>query len=159
MTSSEKPNLIRIIKSDYLANLSIKIPSIFWIIMAVGLFMNLAGGKGQQYLSFNRESARSLLYFSIGATVLAGPLLFWRYRYFSALFAAGKYSTGKVVNVVFRGSRGYVEYTYTRDGQELRSFNSLFKNDRTGSLKINDPVTVMTDGKNPKKTYIRELFV
>lgn len=159
MSQMEKPKLMRVIKSDYFANLAVKIPTIFWIILLVALFMNLTGGTGRQFISFDKQSSMSLLYLSIGATVLATPLLYWRYRYFSALFAAGKFSVGKVVNVVFRGSRGYVEYTYTRESQEMRSFNSLFKNDRTRSLKVNDPVTVILDEKNPKKTYIRELFV
>ena len=158
MVQNDRPRLASMIKSDYLAGLAVKIPAIFWIIIAVGVVMNLAGAGGGGLVSFDQESARSLPFLAVGSTALAVPLLYWRYRYFSGLFASGICYTGTVTAVAFRRRRGYVEYAFKHEGEEYRGFNSVFKNALTEILKVNDKVTVLMDEKNKKKTFIKELF-
>jgi hypothetical protein len=52
-----------------------------------------------------------------------------------------------------------VEYVYTYQGQKYASGNAIHKVKQTQGLKIGEEVLVMIDRNNPKRAFIRDLYM
>lgn len=159
MLQKETPSIISITKSDRWANLAIRIPIIFIVVLFVMALVESFSGNSYSYFSTEQGSVPSLVYFTAASLVFCAPLLFWRYRYFVKLFKTGQISEGVINTVYFRGKNGFIEFSFKHMGKETKYYNSVFRNTRALSMKEGDRVTILLMDGNPEKSHIKELLV
>jgi hypothetical protein len=153
-----KPSPIRIIKSDYFALLTVLAPLAFWLIyLALAYFGYLPHPRGGGPLS--ASDAPFFLKLALVTTLVCVPLLIWRVRHFRAVFGHGEEVIGRITNVFFFRDRGRVEFTYTYAGQRYRARNALHRTKEAAALKEGDEVVLVVSRSEPRRAYIRDLFV
>lgn len=144
--NKETPSLARIVTNDYPALLAALLPVVFWAITA--------------YFSFSvNPSAGFFLMLSAGITVVAIPLLIWRYRMIFAVFENGIETPATVQSIYFFRGRGRVEYVYTFQGQKYASGNAVNRTKYTSRLRDGQSVTVFVHPENPKRAFIKEIYL
>jgi hypothetical protein len=142
----QRPSLFRVISTDYPSFLSVLFPIVF---VAFGI-----------YFFFVRNDAFQLfLLLGIGVTVVGIPVLIQRYRTISSVFADGMEAKGIVTGLSFFRGRGLVHYSYNFQGEKQMSDNAINKNSRTRKLRVGQSVTVLVDRTNPKRAFIREIYL
>lgn len=143
-----QPALIKILTTDYAAAAGALFPVVSWL-------MYLA------FIIFGEASPSDLMLPAIfGAiTVVALGVLFWRIRLFNTIFSDGVEVRATISNVFFFRDRGRVDYIYTHNGQKYTSGNAVMKTKRTKALQVGDEVIVMIDSSNPKRAYLRDLYL
>lgn len=143
---SPSPSLFRVISTDYPSYLSVLFPVIF------GIF--------SLYFFFTGNDALQLfLPLAIGATVIGVPVLVQRFRAISSVFADGQQTQGVVTGISFFRGRGRVEYSYTFQGEKQMSGNAINRNSRTRKLRVGNKITVMVDRNDPRRAFIREIYL
>ncbi len=157
--SENKPALMSIIKSDRWANLAMRIPLIFIVVLFIMAFMESLSGNAYSYFSTEPGSVPSLVYFTAASVIFGAPVLFWRYKYFTRLFERGEAVEGIITSAYFRGRNGFIEFSFNHRGKETRYYNSVFRNKRALLMKEGDRVTILIMDGNPEKSHIRELLV
>jgi hypothetical protein len=75
------------------------------------------------------------------------------------VFEDGTEAKGVVTGLSFFRGRGRVQYSYTVHGEKQTSDNAINKNGRTRKLKVGQKVTVLVDRNNPKRAFIREIYL
>jgi len=143
---NQSPSLFRIISTDYPSLLSVLFPVVF-------------AGFTIYFFFVGNDSLRFFTFLSIGVTVLGIPFLIQRYRMISSVFAEGIQTQGVVTSIGFFRGRGRVEYSYTVQGEKQTSGNAINKNSRTKNLKVGQKVKVLVDRNNPKRAFIREIYL
>jgi hypothetical protein len=141
------PSLWRIIQNDYIAHMAFLFPVVFW-----GMYVVFA-------LFRPGESTEFFLYAAPISTVLAVGVLLWRYRTFTTIFSDGLEVPGIVSNAGFFRGRGRIECTYTYQGQKLVSGNAIHETKRSREFKQGTDVTLAVDRNNPKRAFIRDLYL
>lgn len=159
MLHNEKPAIISITKSDRWANLAIRIPVIFIVILFIMALVESLSGNAYSYFSTEPGSVPSLVYFTAASIIFGTPILFWRYKYFIKLFETGETIDGVITTVYFRRRNGFIEFSFNYMGKETKYYNSVFRNNRALSMKEGDKVTIIIMNGNPEKSYIKELLV
>src|SRR5574341_1001541 len=143
---NRSPSLFRVISTDYPSFLSVLFP-VFFIGFSV-------------YFFFAKNDALQLfLPLAIGVTVIGIPVLVQRYRTISSVFADGMPTQGIVTGIGFFRGRGRIEYSYTVQGEKQMSANAINKNSRTRKLRVGQKVTVLVDPKDPKRAFIRDIYL
>jgi len=156
--SALKPSVIRIIQSDYIAILAIVFPIAAWLLyIGTSYFGFVPGMRGRDALT--ASDASTFLYLSLAVTLVCVPMLFWRVRNIQTMFERGIETPGQVTDINFYRDRGRVEYSYVFEGQTYRGGNALHKSKRAKSLRRGDSVVVVVDSQNPKRAFIRDLYM
>jgi len=143
---SQRPSLLRVISTDYPSYLSVLFPIVF-------------GGFSLYFFVAGNDAVRLFLPLAIAATVIGIPVLVQRYRIISSVFAEGAQTKGIVTSLSFFRGRGRAEYSYTFQGAKQVSANAINKNSRTRKLRVGEAVTVIVDPNNPKRAFIREIYL
>ena len=140
------PSIFRIISTDYTSFLSVLFPVMF-------------GGFSLYFFFVGNDALRLFLPLAILAIVIGVPVLIQRYRAISSVFAEGEQAKGEITAIGFFRGRGVVKYSYTAQGKKQVSDNAISKNGRTRNLKVGQKVTVFVDRKDPKRAFIREIYL
>jgi len=143
---NQRPSLFRIVSTDYSSFLSVIFPVMF------------DGFTVYFYLSGN-DSFSLFLFIAVGVTVIGIPLLIWRYRLITSVFEHGMHSKGIVTRVGFFRGRGLVEYSYPIQGEEQKASNAISRNSRTRRLRVGQTVDVIVDHIDPKRAFIRDIYL
>lgn len=142
----QKPSLFRIISNDYPSLLAFLFPIIFWVFTA--------------YFFYGGDSSYDFFFMlSAGITLVAIPVLIWRYRRIASVFEDGMETLGTIQTIYFFRGRGRVEYAYTFQGQKYASGNAINRTKYTRALTHGQSVTVFIDPENPKRAFIKEIYL
>ena len=143
---SQNLSLFRVISTDYPSFLSVLFPVVF-------------GGFTAYFFFSMNESLQLFLLLTIGVTVIGIPFLIQRYRMISSVLADGIQAPGVVTRIGFFRGRGRVEYSYTVQGEKQMSSNAINKNSRTRDLQVGQTVKVSVDRNDPRRAFIREIYL
>ncbi len=143
---NQRPTLFRVISTDYPSFLSALFPIVFDSFTVYFFFTG-------------NDSLQLFLILSIGLTVVGIPFLVNRYRTIASVFEDGIQAKAVVTQIGFFRGRGRIDYVYTFQGQKLSSGNAINRNSRTRNLKIGQEVTVLVDRDNPKRAFVKEIYL
>jgi hypothetical protein len=146
MNSSQSPSILRVIQNDYVATLGAIFPPITWVVF--GFMLMMEGGN------FSK-----LFPVGLAITVLGFAAILWRYQLIRAVFEYGQETPAVISGIAFFRDRGRVHYVYTFQGQKYTSSNAIMKNGRTRKLQVGDPVTLVVSRDQPKRAFIRDLYL
>jgi hypothetical protein len=156
---NQKPALIRIIQSDYVAMLGALTPAVFLAAyIAVAYFGFLPGFRGRDPIQ-GTDGAPFFLYGFLITLALGVPAVIWRYTFFKNLFASGTAVPGKVESVQFWRDRGNVVYRYEYQGKAYSGANAVMRNARTRALTPGTDITLIVDQDDPRRALIRDLYL
>lgn len=145
---NKHPSLIKIITIDYIACLAFLIPVIFW-----GLYIVLIILQKVTLADFALPVIFSVI------TIVAIGVLVWRIQVFNTVFNDGLETPATVSNISFFRDRGRVDFVYTYQGQKYIGGNAILKVKQTQALQIGEQVIVIVDRNNPKRAFIRDLYI
>jgi len=143
---NQGPSLFRVVSTDYASFLSVLFPLVF-------------GGFSLYFYFTGNDALQLFLPLAIVVTVIGVPVLVQRYRTISSVFAEGVQTQGVVTGIGFFRGRGVVKYSYTFQGEKQASDNAINRNGRTRKLRVGQKVTVIVDRNNPKRAFIREIYL
>ena len=143
---NQKPSLFRVISVDYLSLLSVLFPIVFWIYSAYCFYSG-------------DDSLQIFVLLSTAISIVAIPLLFWRYRVISSVFDDGIEVQGTLTGVRFFRGRGRVDYAYSFQGQKFASGNSVNRTRYTKELRDGQQVTILMDRNDPKRAFVKEIYL
>lgn len=141
-----RPSISRILWVDYGAFIGAITPL---ATIAVGLLLLFTQPDGLTFAPW----------LMLAGVVIGGAVLLWRYRLISSVFEEGEAVSGAITNVSFFRDRGRVEYVYTYQGQKLVSGNAVHRVRQSEALTQGQTVTVLVDRSNPKRAFVRELYL
>lgn len=145
---NRQPSLLKIITIDYIAFLGWLFPVVMWgIYIALIVLGNIKAN----------DFTLPIIFAVISVVALA--ILMWRIQVFNTVFSDGIETTATINNVSFFRDRGRVDYVYTYQGQKYVSGNAIHKVKQTLALKVGEQVVLMVDRNNPKRAFIRDLYV
>lgn len=145
---NRQPSLLKIITIDYIAFLGWLFPVVMWgIYIALIVLGNIKAN----------DFTLPIIFAVISVVALA--ILMWRIQVFNTVFSDGIETTATINNVSFFRDRGRVDYVYTYQGQKYVSGNAIHKVKQTLALKAGEQVVLMVDRNNPKRAFIRDLYV
>jgi hypothetical protein len=96
---------------------------------------------------------------AIVATMTGLGILAWRIGLLWRVFRCGTQVRGRISSVYLRRDRGRVEYTYIYASQEFKSGAEIHRTKQTKALKKGDRVILIVDRSNPKRAFIRDLYL
>jgi hypothetical protein len=141
--NQQRPALLRILYTDYLAFMALLFPAVFWIIL-------LFGRTAQDAYMF---------YITVAMTAVAIPLLLWRIFFFIKMFDTGVETPAVIQGMSFYRSRGRVGYTYTFNGAQYAAQDVIFKIGRVKEFASGEEVVALVDPNNPKRAIIKKLYL
>lgn len=145
---NRQPSLLKIITIDYIAFLGWLFPVVMWgIYIALIVLGNIKAN----------DFTLPIIFAVISVVALA--ILMWRIQVFNTVFSDGIETTATINNVSFFRDRGRVDYVYTYQGQKYVSGNAIHKVKQTLALKVGEQVVLMVDRNNPKRAFIRDLYM
>lgn len=145
---NRQPSLLKIITIDYIAFLGWLFPVVMW-----GMYVVLIVLGNVKINDLTLPVTFAVI------TVVALAILIWRIQVFNTIFSDGIETTATINNVSFFRDRGRVDYVYTYQGQKYVSGNAIHKVKQTLALKAGEQVVLMVDRNNPKRAFIRDLYV
>lgn len=145
---NRQPSLLKIITIDYIAFLGWLFPVVMW-----GMYVVLIVLGNVKINDLTLPVTFAVI------TVVALAILIWRIQVFNTVFSDGIESTATINNVSFFRDRGRVDYVYTYQGQKYVSGNAIHKVKQTLALKAGEQVVLMVDRNNPKRAFIRDLYM
>jgi hypothetical protein len=152
--SRQNPSLFQIIWTDYPAFLACAVAIVAWIVY----FAWIPDWRGRGPV-IPPSVAPFYLTLAIVATVVGLGVLVWRIGLLWRAFRSGMQVRGKISSVYLRRDRGRVEYTYIYASQEFKSGVEIHRTKQTKALKTGDRVILMVDRSNPKRAFIRDLYL
>jgi len=93
------------------------------------------------------------------SSFLGMGVLIWRVVLLRAIFSNGAQVRGRITSFSLRRDRGQVKYTFIFNHEEHLSGAGVHRNKQTMALKVGNPVILMVDRSNPKRAFIRDLYV
>lgn len=154
-----KVSTIKIIKSDYLAMLSLIAPVVTIVLFIDSKFF----GFLHQFFSRGRSADPAdpsfFLIMAIITICIFVPLFILRIKSIHNHFKTGIEITGKIVYLNLWKDRGRVEYEYEIDGEKYRSGNALHRSKFVNSLAEGQKVTIIISKNNHKKGLIKEMYI
>ena len=145
---NRQPSLLKIITIDYIAFLGWLFPVVMW-----GMYVVLIVLGNVKINDLTLPVTFAVI------TVVALAILIWRIQVFNTVFSDGIESIATINNVSFFRDRGRVDYVYTYQGQKYVSGNAIHKVKQTLALKVGGQVVLMVDRNNPKRAFIRDLYM
>jgi len=152
--SVRKPALRRIIWTDYPAFYASLVPVVSWIVLLAWL----PDWRGDGPV-ISPEALPFFLTLAAIATVAGLGVLIWRVWLVYKLFRKGVQVRGKISSVEIRRDRGWVGFFYIFDHKEYTSRIEVHRNTQTKGLKAGDLVVLVVDRANPKRAFIRDLYL
>ncbi len=140
------PSLLRIIKVDYAASIGVIFPLVVWGLALTARF-------------FDPEAAAFFRLFAPIVTVLGLALLLWRAWTIRQVFSEGDETPGVLTGIGFFRGRGRAEYVYTYQSRKYQSGNAIQASATTRALTPGQTVTVVVHRLNPKRAFVRELYL
>lgn len=140
------PSLFRIIQVDYLASLGVIATVVIW-------------GMALAFLWLDPEAASFFRIIAPLVTVVGLIVLFWRAQAIRSVFSDGEETPGVIGSIGFFRGRGRVEYVYTYQGRKLLGGNAVQSTKHAQALTQGQAVTVLVDRLNPKRAFVRELYL
>ena len=145
---NRQPSLLKIITIDYIAFLGWLFPVVMW-----GMYVVLIVLGNVKINDFTLPVIFAVI------SVVALAILIWRIQVFNTVFSDGIESIATINNVSFFRDRGRVDYVYTYQGQKYVSGNAIHKVKQTLALKVGEQVVLMVDRNNPKRAFVRDLYM
>jgi hypothetical protein len=145
---NKQASLVRIVTIDYASLLAVLFPIILW-----GIYLILTVLQKVNVADFTLPAIYA------GITIIAVGVLGWRIRVINSVFNDGLEISATISRVFFFRDRGRVEYVYTYQGQKYTSGNAVHKVKQTQALQVGEQVSVMIDRNNPKRAFIRDLYL
>lgn len=147
-TMTVTASLRKIMLTDYAAFLAALFPVGMWVVYLV------LGALGRLDPTDPVFPALS------GLVTLAGlGMLAWRVRLIAGVINTGMTTEATISQITFFRDRGRITYLYTFQGQKLVSGNAVMRTGPTTALKVGQVVTVAVDPNQPKRAFIRALYV
>jgi hypothetical protein len=141
--NNKRASIGKIIVADYWAFLSIAIA-----IVGAGFYV---------YNTFlNANPIQGLDWLMIAAVVLGIAGMVWRITAVSAIINNGQEVKATINEVSFYRGRGYIKYTYPRDGKTLMGRTAVNKTGKTSQYRAGQEITITV---HQGKSLIKELFV
>lgn len=142
------PSLLKILTIDYAAFLGWLVPVTMW---AFYIFLQIVGNIYLQDITY--------LVMVIGFSVIGLTILLWRILTINIIFNDNIQTMGTISHLAFFRDRGRVEYVYTYQAQKFCSGNGIHKVKQTEQIKIGSEVVLVVDRNNPKRAFIRDLYI
>ena len=148
---TNRPSFFQIIRSDgvssFFAHLSI-------IFIAIAL-----------YLYFSAERYFTIFqWFSIAISILFLVAIFFRYTRITSVFEDGIEVSGVITEVYIEDwkysyrDNSHIRFTYELEGEKYQSHNGTSEG-KAQSLAVGQSVTILVDRNNPKRAFVKELFL
>jgi hypothetical protein len=158
------PGFGKIVSTDYLSMLSLLFP-----VVIIGLYIGLVVfGKipdprlirhGGQIHWIGMDQAHLFLYMAIVLVILGVPLFLWRYGKIRHTFMTGLETKGTVVSVTQFKDRGRIEAEFSHGGRTHRIGNPVHLTKQVRAIQKGQTVTIVHCVNDPKKAFIKDLFV
>ena len=146
MNERKLPSILRIIDSDYPAALALLLPFLFWVLFWILSVLRLVDLQIPRYLA-------------IGLTAGSLMLVAWRCWFIRRIFAEGVETLGEVRTVWFYRDRGRLVVTLIWEKRPVQINNMIPKNDYTKTLQEGQEVPLMVDRHQPKRAFLRDLYL
>ena len=143
---NERPSISRIVTTDYIAFVGFLVPIVSAAMLAILVLLQ-------------SENTTDFAWIALIIAIAAFGVLIWRIRLINTVFEDGIATPGTISGVDFYRDRGRVEYIYTYGGQKLSSGNAIHKTKQTKALQPGALVTVVVDRNNPKRAFVRQLYM
>lgn len=141
--NNKRASISKIIFVDYWAFLSAAIA-----LVAVGFFI---------YDTFiNANPIAWLEWFMIAGIILGITGLIWKVMAVSSIINDGQEVKATVSEISFYRGRGFIKYTYPRDGKTYAGKTAVMKTGATSQIRVGQEVTIAT---HQGKSLIKDLFV
>ena len=141
--NSKRASIGKIIVADYWAFLSISMAVVGVGFIIYNKFLSAKPIAGLEWPML------VLVVFGIAGMV-------WRIMAVSAIINNGQEVKATVSEVSFYRGRGYVKYTYPRDGKTLMGKTAVMKTSKTSQYRAGQEITIAV---HQGKSLIKELFV
>lgn len=152
-------SVIKILKSDYIAVLSLIAP-----IVAVILYID-AQYFGLLYQFFSRGRLTEpldpsfFLALALITLCICIPLFILRIKKIQKHFHDGLEVMGEIVYLKLWKDRGRVEYEYEIGGKKYRSGNGVHRNNFVNSLAEGQKLPIIVSKTNYNKGFIKDLYI
>lgn len=145
---NKHPSIIKIINTDYIALIAILFPVVTWIFYFVLMFSK----------KINPTDWKLLTIYAV-ITFIALIILVWRIHLLNTIFDDGIEALATISNVSFFRDRGRIEYIYHFQGQKYSSGIAVRKTKHTSAVNPGQQAVVMVDRNQPKRAFLRDLFL
>ncbi len=135
---------LKFIKNDY--------PGLFCISITTAVIIFVIVSANKPEANMKLEIFLSVL------SVLTLIIFIRRYLYLKKLFAVGIPATGTVTDTTFLRKNGSISFSYSYEGNEYSTKNSVSRNGLTKSFKKGDAVEIVIDPAKSSTAYIKKLF-
>jgi hypothetical protein len=141
--NNKHASIFKIIVADYWAFLSIAIA-----VVAVGFYV---------YNTFiNAKPIAGLEMYMVAAIVLGLVGLIWRVISVSSIINNGDEVKATISEISFYRGRGFIKYTYPRDGKTMMGKTAVNKTGATSQFRVGQEITIAV---SQGKSLIKDLFV
>ena len=142
--NNKRASIGKIIFVDYWAFLSVAVA-----LVAVGFYI------------YNKTFIKASLiteldWIMVAAIALGIAGLIWRITAVSSIINNGQETKATVSEVSFYRGRGFIKYTYPRDGKTYAGKTAVMKTGATPQIRVGQEVTIAT---HQGKSLIKDLFV
>jgi len=156
MITPRTPSVMRIVWTDYWAALAaIFLFPFLALIFIFGILPMLLDSR----ITTNLASLLTLLIGAAFWTLIFGGALAWRITVIRSVFADGQDVRGQISEVGFSRDHGTVKYSYTYMGTNYTGSNRVMKNGRTGRLAAGAEAGVMVDTGDPRRAFLKDLYL
>ncbi len=150
------PSIWSILRTDYYASLAVKfmLPILAPAAVILGLTFLLDPGTMVGFQPFLVILVGVVLWI-----VLCGGGLALRIFTIRSAFNDGQELKGQITKVEFTDNNGRVKYTYVYMGTPYVSSNRIVKNGRTRQLAPGSAAQVMVDTSDPRRAFLRDIYL
>ena len=148
------PSLKQILWTDYAAFINAVLLVMIWAVFIAWVPSWRASGP-----IMSPVVAPYYLGFCLFVSAISLSMLVYRVLLLRRIFSGGDQVRGRITKIDIRRDRGKVEYKYIYHGEERRSGAGIHRTKQTLKLKKNTWVTLMVDPTNPKRAFIRDIYI
>ncbi len=142
-----KISLEKIIRTDYVSNISFLIPMVFGVLYF--LFPMVS----------NQENPQDLIYLITPIAFASLILLLWRIKLINNTFKSGVEADGTITESKYYGSNWKITYSYGYQGEEYSRSNWIIRNRYSHQLQSDQKQVIIVNVANPKTAFIRDLYI
>lgn len=141
-----RPSLLRIFTTDFPTFFAAMLALLGWAFILFDLL------RGRE------PNPRFIIGWAV-ITLAALAVILWRVIPIYTVFNDPQEVKAAITEVGFFRDRGQIKFIYQYQNGKWIGSNYVLKNRRTSKYAVGDEVIVLVDRNQPKKSYIRELFV
>ncbi len=156
MITPRTPSVLRIIWTDYYARLAaiFVFPVMALVVIILGIPM-----LAEPRLFFNFQQILVAGLFLAFWLLVFGGWLALRISTIRSAFNDGQEVKGQIIEVSLTRNPGWVKYSYVYMGTPYTCSNRIAKNGRTRQLAAGSEALVMVDTGDPKRAFLRDLYL